>query len=233
MSGKTKGTALIVGASRGLGYALAEDLLRRGWDVIGTVRATGGEKLAALAQQSNGRLRVATCDITSDTDLVALRKHLHGEALDLLFINAGVSNGRGETIAGVSTDSFVRIMTTNALAPLRTLECLEDLVAKNGILAVMSSGLGSVTNNTTGGWESYRASKAALNTLMRSFSARHAGDTRAMVLVAPGWVRTDMGGPAATLGIEESIPLVVDTVLAQAGQPGLKFLDRFGETVPW
>ncbi|GBQ19089.1 dehydrogenase [Acidiphilium acidophilum DSM 700] len=97
----------------------------------------------------------------------------------------------------------------------------------------MSSGLGSVADNTGGGWEVYRASKAALNTLMRSFAARHDGDARSMAIIAPGWVRTDMGGPGASLAIEESIPRVVDVLTAHAGKPGLRYLDYRGQTVAW
>jgi NAD(P)-dependent dehydrogenase (short-subunit alcohol dehydrogenase family) len=97
----------------------------------------------------------------------------------------------------------------------------------------MSSGLGSVANNIAGGWEVYRASKAALNTLMRSFAARHSDDPRALVIIAPGWVRTDMGGPNAVLGIEESIPRVVDVISDQSGKRGLRYLDYRGLEVPW
>jgi NAD(P)-dependent dehydrogenase (short-subunit alcohol dehydrogenase family) len=115
----------------------------------------------------------------------------------------------------------------------RIVEALESLVSSGGVMGVMSSGLGSVANNETGGWEVYRASKAALNMLMRSFVARHPGDPRGFVIIAPGRVRTDMGGPNARLGIEESIPGVVDAITGQAGQSDLKYLDYTGRAVRW
>ena len=90
-------------------------------------------------------------------------------------------------------------MVTNALSPMRVLETFKDLVPPTGTIAIMSSGQGSVSNNETGGYEVYRASKAALNTLMRSFAAQHRDDPRTLLLLAPGWVRTDMGGPMARL----------------------------------
>lgn len=225
-------TALIIGASRGLGLALAEEYAGRGWQVTGTVRAAG-TGLHKLAETADGRIEIEKVDIAEPDQVAALRSRLDGRALDLLLVNAGISNGREATIGEIPTETFVDVMVTNALSPLRVVEALQDLVPVGGTIAVMSSGLGSVANNETGGWEVYRASKAALNTLMRSFAARHAGDSRTYLTLAPGWVRTDMGGPHATLSIGESIPRLVDVVTAQAGRPGLRFLNYRGETVPW
>ncbi|MFD7431516.1 SDR family oxidoreductase [Streptomyces sp. NPDC059818] len=104
------------------------------------------------------------------------------------------------------TETFVHLTVTNALSPMRVVETLQDLVAPEGTIAVMSSGRGSVANNDNGGFEVYRASKSALNQLMRSFAARHVDDPRTLLLMAPGWVKTDLGGPAARLTTGQSIP---------------------------
>jgi NAD(P)-dependent dehydrogenase (short-subunit alcohol dehydrogenase family) len=226
-------TALVVGASRGLGLALAAEYLQRGWHVVATVRGEAPAPLRQLESGAGGRLTIARADATAREDLSALHGQLQRTALDVLFVNAGVAYDPDKTAAEIPPDNFLQIMCTNVLGAMQTVEMLYDLVAPDGIVAVMSSGLGSVSENATGAWNSYAASKAALNMMMRGFASRHAGDGRAMVLMAPGWVRTDMGGPAASLSIEQSIPRVVDVVSAQRGRPGLRYLDYLGRTVGW
>jgi NAD(P)-dependent dehydrogenase (short-subunit alcohol dehydrogenase family) len=175
-------TALIIGASRGLGYALAAEYLARGWQVTATVRGAGRTGLHDLARSSAGRLVVETVDITVPEEVAALHERLAQTTFDLLFVNAGVTNGPGETVADVSTDTFVRLMVTNALS---------------------------------------------------SFAARHADDPHTLLLMAPGWVQTDLGGPAARLTIGQSIPGVANTIEAQAAKGGLQYLDYQGQTVRW
>lgn len=224
---------LLIGASRGLGLALAEAYLKRGWNVVATERSASSSGLRGLAQASGGRLEIENVDINHPDQVDALGARLASRMFDMLFVNAGVANADHETIADVPTEEFVRVMVTNALSPLRVVEALQDRVLPAGTIAIMSSGQGSVANNERGGHEVYRSSKAALNMFMRSYAARHADDARTLLLLAPGWVRTDLGGPDARLGIDESIPKLVDTIEVQSGKPGLQYLDYLGRRVPW
>jgi NAD(P)-dependent dehydrogenase (short-subunit alcohol dehydrogenase family) len=234
MKEKTVGnkSALIVGASRGLGLAIVQELLERGMSVVGTVRKGKRTPLHDLADKFPKILEIEYLDITDANQIAELKTSLSDKSFDLLFVNAGVANSRYETIGEVSTEEFIRVMVTNALSTMRVVEQLADNVRKGGVVGVMSSGQGSVADNETGGFEVYRASKAALNTLMRSFAARR-GEEHSLLLLVPGWVKTDMGGSGAKFTIEEVIPDIVDTIIAQDGKKGLQYLDRFGKTVRW
>ena len=224
---------LLIGASRGLGFALAEEYLKRGWHVMATERVRTTSQLHNLLEASDGRLEIETVDIVHSDQVAGLRARLASRKFDLLFVNTGVKNDDRETVADVSTGEFMRVMITNALSPMRVVETLQDLVRPSGTIGIMSSGQGSITNNENGNYEVYRGSKAALNMFMRSFTARHADNPRTLLLMAPGWVRTDMGGPQAHLSIEESIPNLANTMDAQAGKGGLQYLDYLGRKVPW
>jgi len=224
-------TLLLIGASRGLGFALAAEYLKRGWRVVATERDGATSKLHDLVRAAEGRLEIENVDIDYPDQVAALRARLASRKFDMLFVNAGV--GIREMVADVSTDEFIRVIVTNALSPMRVVEILQDLVLPTGTIGIMSSGQGSITNNDNGNYEVYRGSKAALNMLMRSFAARHADDSRTLLLMAPGWVRTDLGGPQARLSIEESIPNLANTMDAQAGKAGLQYLDYLGRKVPW
>lgn len=227
-------TALIVGASRGLGLAIVAALLERDWHVIGTVRGTAPAALHDLAARYPGQAEVETLDIDRPVEIAALRDRLADRTIDLLFVNAGTTTHDPLARVGeVEVDDFVRVMVTNAYSPMRVIEALQDLVPRDGTIGVMSSGQGSIANNETGMREVYRASKAALNMLLRSFAARPEQRERALLAMAPGWIRTDLGGENAPYSVEESAPILTDLLLSVGGWPGLRYIDRFGKDVPW
>lgn len=257
---------LLVGASRGLGLALTEEFLTRGWEVTATIRGTPGPALGALIERFQTRLHIETLDITQDDMIDSLRSHLSrsmappatghpseqelpgmrdnpelaGQSqkprlFDMLFVNAGMTNDAPDTPIGcVSLQDFTQVMLTNALAPMRVIDKLEDLVNPAGLIGVMSSGQGSIANNASGLRELYRGSKAALNQFMRCYAARIATTApRPLALIAPGWVRTSLGGPDARFSIEETIPGVADVLIAQQGHPSLIYRDFNGNDVSW
>jgi NAD(P)-dependent dehydrogenase (short-subunit alcohol dehydrogenase family) len=226
-------TVLLIGASRGLGYAIAEEYIDRGSHVVATVRGAGRTALHDLQDLAGSRLEIEHVDINATEQVQTLHDRLGSRTFDLLFVNAGVTNGPEETTADVTTAEFTRLMVTNALSPMRVIETLGELVTPNGTIAIMSSGQASIANNQRGGFEIYRASKSALNQLMRSYGARHHDKNRTLLLMAPGWVKTELGGPGARLTVGESVPRLVATVDAQRGRAGLQFLDYRGQTVAW
>lgn len=225
-------TALIVGASRTLGLGIARSYLDRGWTVIGTVRADQHTPLHDLAEQADGRLEIEVMDITAPDQVEVVRQRLGHRPLDTVFVNAAIAD-EDLPVADVTTEVFVDVMVTNALSPLRVVEAFAPFVRDGGSIGVMSSTQGSISLNVNGGHEVYRASKSALNQLMRSYAARRADDAVSLFLMDPGWVQTELGGAGATLTVQESAPSVVDTLIRHAGAPGLRFLDLRGDTVPW
>jgi NAD(P)-dependent dehydrogenase (short-subunit alcohol dehydrogenase family) len=218
-------TALVIGASRGLGRALAEELAGRDWTVIATVR---DERAAA---DLDG-MEVERLDTTDWPGIDALKQRLADRPLDLLFVNAAVTGPSQGPIGDADPDAFAQMMLTNVLGPLRIADRFAEQVTDTGTVAVMSSSLGSIELNETGGWEAYRTSKAALNMGLRSIAARRR-DRRTYLAMDPGWVRTDMGGASADLSIEESIPALADALAARAGQGGVAFVNYQNKDWPW
>jgi NAD(P)-dependent dehydrogenase (short-subunit alcohol dehydrogenase family) len=123
---------LLIGASRGLGLALVEEYIKRGWHVTATERGRASPQLHGLVKDSGGRLETETVDINHPDQVTALRARLASRKFDMLFVNAGVKNDDRETIADVSTDEFMRVMITNALSPMRVIETSHDHVLRSG-----------------------------------------------------------------------------------------------------
>lgn len=224
-------TALIVGASRGIGLGLVEEYLGRGWSVIATVRDAEDEA-ELLDGDVTGRLAVARADVTFDSDIQSLAERVEGP-LDLLFVNAGIMGPEDMTTA--SRDEIDRIMQTNAFGPARLAWALADKVRpETGVIALMSTGMASIADNTSGGYDIYRASKAAQNMLARSLWAGP-GRARGLTVLSinPGWVKTSMGGRGATIDVPTSARGVADQIEAHAGTGEHRFIGWNGRELPW
>ena len=229
--GEKPRTALVIGASRGLGLALTEELWSRGWRLIAT-RRDAAPDLQALADRSAGGIELARIDIGNLEDVRGLQSTLAGRQLDVLFVNAGISIAKEDTASTADEADFIAMVMTNAFYPMRAMEMLEHLVQPDGVIAFMSSELASIGTNP-GVCDLYSASKAALNMLAKCGAQRRPDGSPVILLVAPGWVRVGTGGAEAHLSVEQSIPFVANVLEASLGTSGLRFVDRFGVSIPW
>jgi NAD(P)-dependent dehydrogenase (short-subunit alcohol dehydrogenase family) len=217
--------ALIIGGSRGLGLGLARELIRREWQVTATTRRAGSLQDARIIE--------VPLDVRDEGQLTALRDRLDKESQDLLFLNAGIKGPERQSADHVTPAQLLDLMQVNAIAPVHVARQLLPKVKQGGTVAFMSSRMGSVALNESGDWELYRASKAALNSLVRGFHARDAKPRSVKVLTLhPGWVRTDMGGAAAPLSVAESVKGLADVIERHRGLDH-QFLDYAGNAVAW
>ena len=224
-------TILLAGANRGLGLGLAREYLARGWQVIATARdAPAASSLTELHAAHATALTVEPLDVAEFASTAALAGRLANRRLDALFVVAGVSGFKDAPIHDVPPEGVAREFVVNASGPVSLAEALEPSLNPGAPVVFMTSVLGSIASNTTGGWELYRASKAALNMFASSYALRHR--ERPVIVMHPGWVRTDMGGPNAPVSVEQSAHGMADVIAAQK-TPGIAYLDYQGTRLPW
>jgi len=220
---------LIIGASRGLGLGLAGEFAAQGWAVTATVRSAAQPALQALPG-----VRVEQLEMTDPSSLEQLAVRLSGQRFDVIFVNAGVAGPAHHSTAQANAEEMGQLFLTNAVAPLRVAErLLPNLAAEHGLIVFMSSILGSIEAGAGLGMPLYGASKAALNHLVQCFVRDQDNPQLGVLLMHPGWVRTDMGGADAPLDIASSCKGMVEQIGAAVGQPGLRYLDYQGNALPW
>jgi NAD(P)-dependent dehydrogenase (short-subunit alcohol dehydrogenase family) len=227
-------TALIVGASRGIGLGLVGEFERRGWEVTGTARDPAkASALNEVADHSGGRVNVEAVDTADAKSVTALHNKLEGQTFDLIVVNAGVGGPQANPRT-VSDEEFNHLFITNSLAPVRFAEIfIKQVKPHGGVIGLMTSQLGSVEGASAGGIELYRASKAALNSFTRSFAARHKDRGLTVLSLHPGWVKTDMGGPNADIDVATSVKGLADVVERAQKDHKDGFFNYKGETLPW
>ena len=215
---------LILGASRGIGFGLAKEFAQRGWRVTASERSRSDD-LHALEG-----VEVVTADVI-DPDSYADFGLADG-SLQAVLVNAGISGARHQSADQATAEEVAEVMMTNAFGPARAGRALLPKLADGGTLAFMSSLMGSVTDSS-GGYELYRSSKAAQNMLAKGIAEQDAKPRGIAILsLHPGWVQTDMGGPNATLTVEQSVAGLAD-VIAGAGGAGYRFVDYKGDSLPF
>lgn len=223
-------SAIIVGASRGIGLGLTSELIGRGWSVVATHRSDAPALAATGA-------RLARVDIDDSDSVQALAAGLKGEQFDHVLINAGIIGNRADTASNVTREALAQLFWTNAIAPIRAGRILLPLVKDGGSIGFMTSILGSVAGRQSGWAELYSASKAALNSLSRGFAVQDVGSRPVAVLnLHPGWVKTDMGGDGADIDVATSVQGLANVITDSIGAgrpPGQRYLDYTGASIPW
>ncbi|MES2018207.1 MAG: SDR family oxidoreductase [Pseudomonadota bacterium] len=216
-------TALIIGASRGIGLELVRQYQADGWRVVATARSEADcKKLVRLHAQA------FQLDVTSAESIAALGWNLDGEQFDAAFINAGVFGPRHD---GFPTEvEFDLVMHTNVLAAMRLLPLIAPMAAR---LAVLSSVLGSMGARDGCHATLYRASKAALNSVLVDCSIKHGPRGVISVAFHPGWVKTDMGGENAEIEVDTSVAGMRKTLAGLTSADNGTFLNYDGTTIAW
>ena len=226
----TPKTALIIGASRGLGLGLVKQLLLDGWDVTATVR----DPSKADALKAVGPVQIEKLDMDDQQAVIALSQRLKARTFDLLFVNAGVKGPAIQTPGHATQAEVGQLFFTNAVAPINLAQRFAPQIRQgSGVLAFMSSVLGSVTMPDAPDLALYKASKAALNSMTNSFVTQLGEQKLTVLSLHPGWVKTDMGGEGADLDVETSVRGLIAQVNAYTGKGGHHFVNYKGQTIPW
>ena len=229
-------SALITGANRGLGFEFARQYLVDGWQVYAACRdPASASELRRLTETSDDKLRMLAMDVTDPASIHAAATELDGQAIDLLLNNAGVIGPQGQTIGNIDYEAWAEVLAINTMGPMRVSEAFVELVARSDrkLIVTLTSGMGSIADNTSGGSILYRSSKAAVNMVMRSLAIDLAPRGITCVVVNPGWVRTDMGGPSANLQPAESISALRRLIATLGPEQSGKFFNHTGREYPW
>lgn len=228
-------TVLITGANRGLGLKFVKQYAQDGWLVIAVCRSPNAAKELNELADLHENITLYTLDVSNQTMINDLAEQLHDRPIDLLLNNAGIYGSFASTIDSIDEQEMIRAFQVNTLAPLNLITALLPNLELGNVkkIASITSKMGSISDNTSGGSYPYRASKAALNMTMKSVSIELAPKNITVLMLHPGWVQTDMGGPNALISPQESIrgmrKVIDEADLERSG----RFLTYNGEELAW
>jgi NAD(P)-dependent dehydrogenase (short-subunit alcohol dehydrogenase family) len=224
---------LVTGANRGIGHELVRQLVERGDDVDAVSRTP--QEIVYEDKAADSRIRLFRCDIADDASVRALAAELGDAAIDIVINNAGVGGGNRQSLRDLDFAEALRTYNVDALGALRVSLALLPHVRRGQVkkLVHVTSGLGSIGDNKSGGYYAYRMAKAALNMMAKNLAMDLRGDGITSIVINPGWVQTDMGGQHAAITPSESVRgmlrVIESATLAQSGE----FLDWNGGRYPY
>lgn len=218
-------TVVITGANRGVGLALARHYHQAGWKVIGVCRRASDELAEAASRVIDG------IDVTREADVARLAAALAGQPLDLLINNAGMLHD--ESLGALDFDAIRAQMEINAYAPLRVTEALLPCLGEGAKVANITSRMGSIADNDSGGRYGYRASKAALNAFGKSLAVDLASRGIAVAQLHPGYVQTRMVNFGGLITPEEAAAGIAERIAALTLETSGGFWHSNGEPLPW
>ena len=226
-------TVFITGANRGLGLEFVKEFSENDYEVIATCRdPNSSSDLSALAK-SNFKIQLHQLDVSNTKNIQDLSIHLKNKPIDILINNAGIY--RSGSFNSVNKDSWVESFITNTIGPYEVIEYFLPNVLQGREKKVISitSKMGSIDDNTSGGSYIYRSSKTALNSMMRSLTHDLKTHDIATMTLHPGWVRTDMGGPGGWIDVKESVSGMIDQILNLSIQNTGRYIDYDGNPIKW
>jgi NAD(P)-dependent dehydrogenase (short-subunit alcohol dehydrogenase family) len=228
-------TILITGANRGIGLELTEQFAEDGWQVLACCRNPADAGLLQILAERDLAIEIHALDVTNYEQMATLADQLGNRPIDILLSNAGIYGSKGVGFGEVHAEEWRQVLEVNTIAPLMLVQTFVEQVAasQQKLVAVISSKVGSIADNSSGGSYIYRSSKTAVNQVVKSLSIDLAGRDITVISLHPGWVKTDMGGPNAEISTDESVSglksILQSAKFAQSGQ----FIEFNGNSIPW
>ena len=230
-------TTLITGANRGIGLEFSRQFAEDGWCVLACSRnLEKSDALNELAAEYPEQITLYTLDVTDHVQIKKLSKSLANKPIDLLINNAGVFPDINERIfCQTDYDAWTHAFLVNAMAPLRMAEefITQITLSNKKIIVTITSKMGSVADNRLGGSYIYRSSKSAANMVVKNISIDLMSKDIISVLLHPGWVRTDMGGPSGLISVEQSVSGMLSVIRELTLMDSGKFIAYDGQIIPW